>query len=43
MANQHDWIVTVCDVKRMAEVFETLACGGTLPVVFIRFNPHRPR
>jgi hypothetical protein len=37
----HDWIETVCDVKRMAEVFETIACGGnTLPVVFIRFNPH---
>jgi hypothetical protein len=38
---QHDWIPTSCDVKRMAEIVETLAVGGNeLPVAFIRFNPH---
>lgn len=37
---QHAWIATSCDVKRMAEVVETLAVGGNeLPVAFIRFNP----
>ena len=30
-----------CDMKRMATVVESLAVGGnTLPVMFIRYNPH---
>lgn len=41
---QHDWVDTSCDVKRMAEIMETLALGGnTMDVVFIRFNPHAYR
>jgi hypothetical protein len=30
--NQHDWVPTLCDVKRMGECYETMAVGGnTLP------------
>jgi hypothetical protein len=37
--NQHDWVPTLCDVKRMGECYETMAVGGnTLPLVFMRFN-----
>jgi energy-coupling factor transporter ATP-binding protein EcfA2 len=42
--NQHDWVPTLCDVKRMGECYETMAVGGnTLPLVFMRFNPHKYR
>lgn len=37
---QHDAYDTSCDVKRMAEICESLAVGGhTMRKVFIRFNP----
>jgi hypothetical protein len=40
--NQHDWVPTLCDVKRMGECYETMAVGGnTLPLVFMRFHPHK--
>jgi len=30
-----------CDMKRMAKIVESLTVGGnTLPVIFIRYNPH---
>jgi hypothetical protein len=33
--------MTVCEVKRIAEIVESWAVGGnTLPIVFIRYNPH---
>jgi hypothetical protein len=40
----HSYIDTSCDVKRIAEIIESWALDGfTLPVVFIRFNPHAYR
>lgn len=30
-----------CDMKRMAKIMESLAiAGNTIPIVFIRYNPH---
>jgi hypothetical protein len=38
---QHRSYMTVCEVKRIAEIVESWAVGGnTLPIVFIRYNPH---
>lgn len=39
--DQHKGYGVSCDVKRMACVLEALSLGGnTLPVVFLRYNPH---
>jgi hypothetical protein len=39
--NQHNNIPTSCDVKRMMEIYESWAVGGnTMPIAFVRFNPH---
>lgn len=41
---QHDWIETVCDVKRMSSIVAAHALSGnTLPHTFTRFNPHAYR
>ena len=39
---QHKFRYTVsCELKRMARSLESLACeGNTMPIVFIRYNPH---
>jgi hypothetical protein len=41
--NQHDWVPTLCDVKRMGECYETMAVGGnTLPRIH-EIQPHKYR
>ena len=41
---QHDWIETVCDVKRMASIVAAHALeGNKLPETFVRINPHAYR
>ena len=38
---QHDTYGISCDVNRMVKIMEALALdGNTIPVVFIRYNPH---
>lgn len=40
--NQHKYGYTVsCDMKRMNHILTTIRCeGNTLPVLFLRYNPH---
>lgn len=39
---QHDAYAVACEVRRMADVYESLTVGGnTFPVAFVRYNPDR--
>ena len=41
---QHEWYIISCEVSRMTKVHAALAIeGNTLPLVFIRYNPHAVR
>ena len=39
--DQHKSYGVACDISRMAKIYEVLTLeGNTLPVIFIRYNPH---